>query len=320
MPTLENLRFPNPRMHIQDIFSSNPTTFSFEFFPPKTQEAAESLFQTIRELEPYLPHFVSVTYGAGGSTRELTNELVTRIKTQTALDPIPHLTCVCHKESEIAAILERYAAEGIGNVLALRGDAPATPGYCRENDDFQHAVDLVKYIRKFNDTGAHPDRRGFGIGVAGFPEGHPGTPNRLQEIDHLKAKVDAGADYIVTQLFFENRDFYDFRDRCDLAGIRVPIIAGIMPVTSMSGLKRMAELAGGARFPAKLLRALQRCQSDPEMVAHVGIHYASEQCLDLLENEVRGIHFYTLNRSDATRKIFSSLGLRNSRGTGQEMP
>jgi len=281
-------------MHIQDIFSSNPTTFSFEFFPPKTPEAAESLFQTIRELEPYLPHFVSVTYGAGGSTRELTHELVMRIKKQTSLDPIPHLTCVCH------------------------GDPPRVPGYCCEEDDFQHAVDLVRFIRKFNDSGAHPDRRGFGIGVAGFPEGHPGTSNRLLEIDHLKAKVDAGADYIVTQLFFDNRDFYDFRDRCDLAGIRVPIIAGIMPVTSMSSLNRMAELAGGARFPAKLLRALQRCQNDPEMVTHVGIHYASEQCLDLLGNDVRGLHFYTLNRSDATRRIFTSLGLRNSRGAGQE--
>ena len=304
-------------MHIQDILSSNPTTFSFEFFPPKTPEAAESLFQTILELEPYLPHFVSVTYGAGGSTRELTHALVARIKTETSLDPIPHLTCVCHKQGEIAAILQRYAAEGIGNILALGGDAPRTPGYCREQDDFQHAADLVRFIRKFNDSGAHPDRRGFGIGVAGFPEGHPTTPNRLLEIDHLKAKVDAGADYIVTQLFFDNHDFYDFRDRCELAGIHVPIIAGIMPATSLSGLKRMAELAGGARFPAKLLRALSRCQNDPEMVAQVGTHYASEQCLDLLENDVRGIHFYTLNRSDATRKIFASLGLRNSRGTGQ---
>ena len=304
-------------MHIQDILSSHRTTFSFEFFPPKTPEGAESLFQTILELEPYLPHFVSVTYGAGGSTRELTHDLVLRIKTQTSLDPIPHLTCVCHKEAEIGELLERYAAEGIGNILALGGDAPRTPGYCRENDDFQHAADLVKFIRKFNDAGGHPDRRGFGIGVAGFPEGHPGTPNRLLEIDYLKAKVDAGADYIVTQLFFDNRDFYDFRDRCELAGIRVPIVAGIMPVTSTSSLKRMAELAGGARFPARLLRALQRCESDPEMVAHVGVHYASEQCLDLLENEVRGIHFYTLNRSDATRHIFTSLGLRDSRGAGQ---
>ncbi len=303
-------------MHIQDIFASNPTTFSFEFFPPKTPEAAESLFRTILELEPYLPHFVSVTYGAGGSTRELTHDLVLRLKTQTSLDPIPHLTCVCHKEPEIRSILERYAAEGIGNILALKGDAPRTPGYECGQDDFHHAADLVKFIKRFNESGAHPDRRGFGIGVAGFPEGHPGMPNRLLELDYLKAKVDAGADYIVTQLFFDNHDFYDFRDRCELAGIRVPIIAGIMPVTSLGGLKRMAELSGGTHFPAKLLRALQRCGSDPEMVAAVGVHYASEQCLDLLENEVRGIHFYTLNKSDATRRIFASLGLRNSRAQG----
>lgn len=300
-------------MHIQDIFAHNATTFSFEFFPPKTPEAAESLFQTILELEPYLPHFVSVTYGAGGSTRELTHDLVLRLKTQTALDPIPHLTCVCHKEAEIEAVLERYAAEGIGNILALKGDAPRGMDYRAEADDFRHAADLVRRIKRFNETGVHPDRRGFGIGVAGFPEGHPATPNRLAELDYLKAKVDAGADYIVTQLFFDNHDFYDFRDRCELAGIRVPIVAGIMPVTSLGGLKRMAELSGGTHFPAKLMRALQRCGSDPEMVAAVGVHYASEQCLDLLENEVRGLHFYTLNRSDATRRIFSSLGLRNSR-------
>jgi len=300
-------------MHIQDIFANNQTTFSFEFFPPKTPETAESLYQTIRELEEYLPHFVSVTYGAGGSTRELTHELVVRIQKNTKLNPIPHLTCVCHQEEEIEKILQRYANSAVGNILALGGDPPRREGYRKEDDRFQHAVDLVKFIRKFNETGAHPDSRGFGIGVAGFPEGHPATPNRLLEMDHLKEKVDAGADYIVTQLFFDNRDFLDFRDRCELAGIRVPIIAGIMPIVSVSGLRRMADLAGGARFPAKLLRSLQRCKDDPEMVSRVGIHYASEQCHDLLENEARGIHFYTLNRSDATRQIFASLGIRHSR-------
>ncbi len=196
-------------MHIQDIFRSNPTTISFEFFPPKTAEASESLYQTILELEKYLPHFVSVTYGAGGSTRQLTHDLVVRIKNDTKLDPIPHLTCVCHREAEISSILERYASAGVSNILALGGDPPRADGYRREDDDFQHAADLVKFIRKFNDSGAHPDPRGFGIGVAGFPEGHPATPNRLLEMDHLKRKVDAGADYVVTQLFFDNRDFLD---------------------------------------------------------------------------------------------------------------
>lgn len=300
-------------MHVQDIFQSHPTTFSFEFFPPKTSETAESLYETIRELEPYQPHFVSVTYGAGGSTRELTHELVVRIKETTALDPIPHLTCVCHKEAEITAILERYAQAGVSNILALGGDPPKGTDYRKSDDDFQHAADLVKFIRKFNESGSHPDKRGFGIGVAGFPEGHPGTPNRLLEMDYLKEKVDEGADYIVTQLFFDNRDFLDFRDRCELAGITVPIIAGIMPVTSLASMKRMAELAAGARFPARLLRALQRCKNDTDAMSRVGIHHASEQCRDLLENKVRGIHFYTLNRSDATKRIFESLGIKHSR-------
>ena len=254
-----------------------------------------------------------MTYGAGGSTRELTHELVVRIKQTTSLDPVPHLTCVCHRQIEITEILERYARAGVSNILSLGGDPPQGMEYRKGDDDFQHAADLVRFIRKFNDRKIHPDRRGFGIGVAGFPEGHPATPNRLQEMDYLKQKVDAGADYVVTQLFFDNRDFFDFRDRCDLAGIRVPIIAGIMPITSLGGMKRMAELAAGARFPARLLLSLQRCQDDPESVARVGIHYASEQCHDLLEHKVRGIHFYTLNRSDATRRIFESLGLKHSR-------
>jgi methylenetetrahydrofolate reductase (NADPH) len=299
-------------MHIREIFKNHPTTFSFEFFPPKTPEAAESLFQTIRDLEPYQPHFVSVTYGAGGSTRELTHDLVVRIRKTTTLDPIPHLTCVCHREAEIAAILERYAQAGVSNILALAGDPPRGVPYDRANDDFRHAADLVAFIQKFNASGRHPEG-GFGVGVAGFPEGHPATSNRLVEMDYLKRKVDAGADYIVTQLFFDNRDFLDFRDRCELAGINVPIIAGIMPVTSLAGMRRMAELAAGVRFPAKLLRALQRCGDDPEAVARVGVHYASEQCHDLLEHKVRGIHFYTLNKSDATKRIFESLGLKHSR-------
>ena len=301
-------------MHITDIMRRNSPTFSFEFFPPKTPEAAEALYQTIRDLESYMPHFVSVTYGAGGSTRELTHQLVERIQHTTKLDPIPHLTCVCHTDAEIEDILRRYAKSGIGNILALGGDKPGGMPYDKSRDSFQHAIDLVKFIRRFNESGAHPDRRGFGVGVAGFPEGHPATPNRLVEMDHFKAKVDAGADYIVTQLFFDNRDFLDFRERCALANINIPIIAGIMPITSIGGCKRIAELAGGARFPAKLLRALQRTQDDPERVRRVGVHYALEQCHDLLDSGVAGIHFYTLNRSDATRIIFDSLGIPGRQG------
>ena len=300
-------------MHITEIIREHSPTFSFEFFPPKTPQAAETLYQTIRDLESYMPDFVSVTYGAGGSTRELTHDLVERIQRTTKLDPIPHLTCVCHNEDEIEAILRRYATSLIGNILALGGDRPVGVAYDKSRDSFQHAIDLVKFVRRFNESGGHPDRRGFGIGVAGFPEGHPGTPNRLLEMDYFKAKVDAGADYIVTQLFFDNRDFLDFRERCELARVHIPIIAGIMPITSINGLKRMADLAGGARFPAKLLRTLQRCQNDPDTVRRAGIQYALEQCHDLMANNVAGIHFYTLNQSDATRMIFDTLGIARYR-------
>jgi methylenetetrahydrofolate reductase (NADPH) len=300
-------------MHIQDIFAKHATTMSFEFFPPKTDAGWETLFASIEQLSTLKPSFVSITYGAGGTTRDATHDLVVRVKQQTPIDPVPHLTCVCHSEVEIEQILSRYATAKVSNILALGGDPPRDMAdYNRAKDAFQHAADLVSFIKRFNDSGAHEDKRGFGIGVAGFPEGHPATPNRLLEMDYLKAKVDAGADYICTQLFFSNIDFYDYRERCELAGINVPIIAGIMPIASTKGMRRMADLAAGSRFPAPLLKALQRCGDDDQAVENVGIHWATQQCMDLLDNGVRGIHFYTLNKSDATRQIYSSLGLRDS--------
>jgi len=299
-------------MHIDDIFASRDTTFSFEFFPPKTDKGADNLFNTIRELEPLRPSFVSVTYGAGGSTRQRTHDLVLRIMRETSLVAVPHLTCLQHTEEEIQGILQRYADAGVANILALGGDPPRDdPDYDRAEDRFRYACDLVEYIRRFNASGNHPDPRGFGVGVAGFPEGHHLTPNRLHEIDHLKRKVDAGASYICTQLFFDNRDFYDFRERCELAGVTVPIVAGVMPITSARNLERMAELALGARFPAALLRAVQRCDDD-ECVRRVGAHWATEQCRDLLDNQVAGVHMYTLNKSTATREIYASLGAKDS--------
>jgi methylenetetrahydrofolate reductase (NADPH) len=296
-------------MHILDIFQEHPTTFSFEFFPPKTDAASNDLFAVIAQLQMLQPSFVSVTYGAGGSTRERTHDLIVRIQRETNLTAVSHLTCVCHSKEELAAILDRYAASGIENILALRGDPPRNlTTYNRADDCFQYADELVRFVKARAD---HPDPRGFGVGVAGFPEGHPDTSNRLKEMDNLKRKIDAGADYICTQLFFENRDFYDFQERCELAGIRVPILAGIMPVTSRSGMTRMAELALGARFPAALQRAVDRC-SDDQSIARVGIQWASEQCRDLLDKKVRGIHFYTLNKSDATRQIYENLGVKDS--------
>lgn len=308
-------------MHIRDILAEDHTTLSFEFFPPKTEADSQVLFENIASLETLQPSFVSVTYGAGGSTRELTHNLVAKLKQTTALDPTPHLTCVCHQEEDIQAILEKYAGAGVSNILALGGDPPKDlANYVKANDAFQYASDLVRFIRKFNESGIHPDPRGFGIGVAGFPEGHPSTPNRLNELEHLRKKVAEGADYICTQLFFDNRDFYDFRERCEHAGIKVPILAGIMPVTSLPGMKRMAELALGARYPARLMKALHRCQDDPAAVRNVGIHWATEQCRDLLDNGVRGIHLYTLNKSDATRQIYQSLGLRDSTVVRKAIP
>jgi methylenetetrahydrofolate reductase (NADPH) len=302
-------------MHIRDIFAEHQTTFSFEFFPPKSEAGAAELFSNIAELENLRPTFVSATYGAGGSTRELTHDLVVKLKTSTTLDPVPHLTCVCHDQAEIDAVLARYAQAGISNLMVLRGDVPkGLPAGKEPWKDFRYAAELVRHIRRFNDRSLHKDRRGFGIGVAGYPEGHCETPNRMVELERLKAKVDEGADFIVTQLFFDNRDFYDFRARCELAGIRVPIIAGIMPVTSAAGMRRMAELALGARYPAPLIRAINRTGGDEDAVRRVGVHWATEQCRDLLDHNVAGIHFYTLNRSTATREIYATLGVKDSQG------
>lgn len=302
-------------MHILDILQSTPTTFSFEFFPPRTDEASAELFGTIAELQSLRPSFVSVTYGAGGSTRERTHDLVVRIQRETQLTAVSHLTCVCHTLDQLRQITTRYAASGIENILALGGDPPRSmPNYDRANDAFQHAAGLVRFLREIPTPA---DRRGFGIGVAGFPDGHPATPNRLKEMDFLKAKVDAGADYICTQMFFDNRAFLDFRERCELAGIQVPILAGIMPIANRAGMARMAELSLCTKFPARLIRAINRCGDDPLAEEQVGIHWATEQSRDLLDHKVRGIHFYTLNRSTATRKIYENLGVKDSTGLQQ---
>jgi methylenetetrahydrofolate reductase (NADPH) len=216
---------------------------------------------------------------------------------------VAHMTCVGATQEEIGKILGDYQKHEIENIMALRGDPPkGEKSFVQPPGGFARAADLVAFIRR------HFPR--MGIGVAGFPEGHPETPNRLREMEHLKAKVDAGADYICTQLFFDNRDFYDFCERCEIAGITIPIIAGIMPVTSIKGMARMAELALGARFPARLTKSLVRARDD-EYVESVGIHWATEQVRDLIDNGVKGVHFYTLNRSKATLRIYETLGLKH---------
>lgn len=295
-------------MLVTSILNNTATTFSFEFFPPRNDAAWDHLFHTISDLMPLKPSWVSVTYGAGGSTRENTHQLVMRIKRETDLTVVSHLTCVESNQEDILKILKRYTANGIENILALRGDPPAGHStWSAPPNGFTHASDLVTFIKKhFPDTG---------IGVAGFPEGHPETPNRLKEIDYLKAKVDSGADYIITQLFFNNRDFYDFCERCDLAGINIPIIAGIMPIITKSGMIRMAELAAGVRFPARLMRAVNQAEST-EVIEKIGIEWATDQVRDLIDNKVRGVHFYTLNNARATLRIYKALGVKDSSQIG----
>lgn len=291
-------------MKVIDILDQTKMSFSFEFFPPKSEAESDNLFTTIADLIPLKPAYVSVTYGAGGSTRDRTHNLVVRIQQETDLTVVSHLTCVGSSKDEIMAILEKYAKNNVNNILALRGDLPrGETDWQKATKDFKYAADLVSFIKKH-----FPQ---MCIGVAGFPEGHPETPNRLKEIDYLKSKVDSGADYIVSQLFFDNRDFYDYRERCEMAGIHVPIIAGIMPITTRHGMVRMAELAAGARIPARLLKSISRVEDD-DYVEKVGIHWATEQVRDLIDNDIRGIHFYTLNNSRATLKIYENLGVKDS--------
>ncbi len=287
-------------MLVKDILNAAvKPVFSFEFFPPKRDEDWETLFETIAALSPLNPSYVSVTYGAGGSTRSRTHDLVTRIQKETGLTVVSHLTCICSDGDETGTILENYQDNGIVNVLALRGDKPAGVASIDEAiKDFPHAIDLVRFIKT--------NYPAIGVGVAGFPEGHPETPNRMKEIEYLKEKIDAGADYIVTQLFFDNRDYFDFAERCAIAGITVPIIPGIMPIATKKGMIRMSELALGARIPAPLLTKVMNAANDTE-VASIGIEWATSQVQELIDHNIKGIHFYTLNMADATLRIFNNI-------------
>jgi len=291
-------------LKISDILAQKKTTLSFEFFPPKTPAGFDKLFETVQQFRYLSPAYVSVTYGAGGSTRENTRNLVARIQNETGITAVAHLTCVGASKDDIRQILQNYKEAKIENILALRGDMPKNAvDFVPAKDGFEYASELVEFTKK--------NFPNMGVGVAGFPEGHPATPNRLVEIDNLKRKIDSGAEYICTQLFFNNNDFYDFCERCEIAKINVPVIAGIMPITSIANMQRIAELSLGARIPAKLLKAVYRAPND-EYVEKVGIHWAAEQVNDLIENGVRGIHFYTLNKFEQIHKICESIGIISS--------
>jgi len=289
---------------VGQIVSRDNTSISFEFFPPKTEKASEQLFRSIEKLIPLKPSFVSVTYGAGGTTRKLTHELVLRIHKMTGISVVPHLTCVGCSRKEIAQIMGTYIDEGIYNILALRGDPQEgeEPVNLRDSD-FPYALDLIQFIKK-----EFPE---VSVGAACYPEGHRETPNRLKEMRLLKEKVDAGIEWLITQMFFDNYEFYDFVSRCRMLGIDIPILAGIMPITSKKGMEKMADLSPGTRFPAKLLYSIDQV-SDDSLVKNVGVQWATQQVLDLLANQVEGVHFYTLNKSKPTIDIYRNLGLLNA--------
>ncbi len=285
-------------MRIPDCFQGSEPVFSFEFFPPKTDKGFESLYRTVRELKRLEPSYVSVTYGAGGSTRRKTVDIVSRIQREIGITAMAHLTCVCASEDELTAVLDRLEAEGIENVLTLSGDPPADqPEHDRADDAFRYASELAAFVRS---------RWGFALAGGCYPEVHPDAPDAETDLRNLKRKVDAGVDVLVSQLFFDNADYFGFVERAKAAGIAVPIVAGIMPVVSSNNIRRIAKLSQ-ARIPEELDRELAKVEGDDERTLEVGIEWATLQCRELLSGGAPGIHFYTLNRSPATRRIHQNL-------------
>jgi methylenetetrahydrofolate reductase (NADPH) len=290
-------------MRIDQILGLGRPTVSFEFFPPKSEQGFAHLYQAIEELKPHSPSYVSVTYGAGGSTRRNTIDLVGKIQNEIGIRSMAHLTCVGHTADEIGGILDELWNNGIRNVLALRGDPPAgQSSFIPTEGGFAHADELVKYVASRHD---------FCIGIAGYPEGHPQCLNRTRDLEHLKRKVDNGGRFIITQLFFDNADFYRFRETARTMGIKVPILAGIMPITNVGQIKRFVSMCG-AKIPQQLLLKLESVENDPEAVYAAGVEYAARQCQDLIFHGVDGIHFYTLNKSKATVQICRALNVKHA--------
>jgi methylenetetrahydrofolate reductase (NADH) len=289
-------------MRIADRLKTGTQCFSFEFFPPKTEEGVTHLFQAIQELRELEPAFVSVTYGAGGSTRQNTVEMVTRIKRETGIEPMAHIACVGHTRGEIGEILDRVHAADIENVLCLRGDPPRDqPMYHATPDGFRFASELVGYVR----SGAW----GFSLGGACYPEGHLENPSRDDDLQRLKQKVEAGAEFLITQLFYDNAFYFDFLARARAAGITVPIVPGIMPITNFEQIERITRMCG-TTIPMRMRLELERRKDDPESILQLGVAHATVQCTELLARGAPGVHFYTLNRSRATRMILTALRQR----------
>jgi methylenetetrahydrofolate reductase (NADPH) len=282
-------------MKITDILAAGPS-YSFEFFPPKTPAAAENLAAALTDLEPLAPSFASVTYGAGGGTREMTHEIVTRLHRESSITAMAHLTCVCHSRAELVGIVDRYREAGIENILALGGDPPKDqdlpPG------ELDHAIDLVRLVRNEGD---------FAIGVAAFPEPHPKSTSRADDRRRTAEKL-AEADFAITQFFFDARHYFDLVETLRELGVDKPVIPGIMPATAISSIKRMTELQG-SEFPTWLADKLYAVQDDPDAVFRVGVEEATKLSRELLAGGAPGLHFITLNRSRATQMIYADLGL-----------
>ena len=283
-------------MKITDILARGGPSISFEFFPPKTPDGELALMRTIEALRPLGPSFVSVTR-TGGKPREATVDLVARIR-ELGIEAAAHLTCIEATRDEMAAVLDLVVSRGIDNLVTIRGDVPPDPTFRAPDDGFRYAMDLVRFVRE----------RGYKLCLVGggHPEGHPECRNLQRGIEHLKAKVDAGIDVVITQLFYDNADYFAFVDRARRAGIRVPIIPGIMPITSVSQIERITSLSGN-QIPPALRTELERVRDDDAATLAVGVEWATRQCVDLLRAHAPGIHFYTLNKSPATRAIFENL-------------
>lgn len=285
-------------MKIIDILAER-ATLSFEFFPPKTDAGIASLFRAIGRLKNHAPDYVSVTYGAGGSTKALTEELAVRIKDEEELLVMAHVTCAAQSKDEIHQVLARYDAVGIENVIALRGDPPKGEGVFSARDDgFGHATDLLRHIKS---------NFKFGRAAACYPEGHAQASDLKTDIEYLKQKVDEGAEFLITQLFYDNTDFYRFRDLARASGVGVPIVAGVLPILSGPQIRRFTALCG-ASIPREIDERLEGLGEDDEAVRELGIELATAQIADLRENGVEGIHFYALNRSYSIGKILGDLG------------
>jgi methylenetetrahydrofolate reductase (NADPH) len=284
---------------VSDLIAAGERSISFEFFPPKDEAGERQLWTALRELEALRPTFVSVTYGAGGSTRDRTIRLTEGIAAQTTLTPMAHLTCVGHSRDELRSVIGSYAGAGVRNVLALRGDPPGGPGtaWTATPDGLTYATELIELVTSLGD---------FCVGAAAFPQGHREAESVEQDAWVMKAKQDAGAEFAITELFFRVQDYFALRDRCAAVGVDIPVLPGIMPITSLPQILRMTELSG-REVPSEVVDRVSRYDGDSAAVRAEGIAIATEMCDALLADGAPGLHFYTLNRSKATRQIYSGL-------------